>query len=431
MNLSRFTKHAFVRNALSLYGIQVASYVLPLLTFPYLARVLGKEKFGLIAWSQAFVGYFLTVTEYGFNFSVVREIAVSRDDPHQLNRTYTSAMAARFLLMLGSLAVMTAAVFLTPQFRAEWPLFYINFLTVVGTALFPQWLFQGLERMGFITVREIGARVLGLCFVFILVRTSQDYLWAAAIMSGSTAIGGLIGLLYVEKLTKVRFTRTSWPEIWHVLREGWHVFLSTAAISVYTKSNIVILGLVAKEAEVGVFAAAMRLVEAAKLLVFPMTNSLYPYVSRLGRPEALAFIRKSLPRVILPFTAISIGLGVLAPLGIHILFGRKYDEAIPLLRIMSPTPLIVAAGACFATLFMLALGYKKQWSNMIISASVFNFLALVPLLYLTRPSYAVAITSVLVEAFVTVFSYTFYRRNSSVPFHDPDITYGARVAEGK
>ena len=409
--LRRFTQHAFVRNALSLYGIQVASYVLPLLTFPYLARVLGAEKFGLIAWSQAFVSYFLTITEYGFNFSVVRQVSLARDRPEELNSIYSAAMAARFLLLFGCFALLTGIVAAVPKFRAEWLLFYINFLTVVGVALFPQWLFQGLERMGFITVREIGARIIGLLFIFLLVRTSQDYLWAAAVMSGSTAIGGLIGLLYVPKLTGVRFTKTSWPEIVTVLREGWHVFLSTASISVYSKSNVVILGLMAPQAEVGVFAAAQRLVEAAKLLVFPMTNSLYPHVSRLPRTEAIAFIRKSLPRVLVPFAAISFGLGVLAPLGIHVLFGQKYQAAIPLLQVMAPTPLIVAAGACFATLFMLGLGYKRQWSNMIIGAAAFNFVVLLPLLYFIRPTYAVAITSVLVEAFVTAISYAFWRRH--------------------
>ena len=353
----RFTRHAFVRNALSLYGIQVASYLLPLLTFPYLARVLGKEKFGLIAWSQAFVGYFMTITEYGFNFSVVRDISISRNDPVQLNRIYTSAMAARFLLMLGCLAVMTVAVFAVPKFRAEWPLYYINFLSVIGLALFPQWLFQGIERMGFITIREIGARVLGLLFVFVLVRSSSDYLWAALIMSGSTAVAGLIGLLYVEKLTGVRFTSTSGEEIWQVLREGWHVFLSTASITLYTRSNIVILGLIATEAEVGAFAAAGRIVDSAKLLVFPLTNSIYPHISRLAsesRPQAVDFIRKSLARVIIPFALVSFGLAVLAPLGIHIMAGSKFDESIPLLRMMSPIPLVVATGACFATFSCLA-----------------------------------------------------------------------------
>ncbi|MDQ6676350.1 MAG: flippase [Acidobacteriota bacterium] len=414
--LARLTKHPIVRNALSLYGIQLASYVLPLLTFPYLARVLGTGKFGLIATSQAFVGYFLVITEYGFNFSVTREISVARDDSQQLCRIYTSAMAARVLLMLGSLLLMTAIVFSFPKLRADWAVFYISFLTVIGSALFPQWLFQGLEKMGFITVREIGARLIGLLTIFFLVRTSADYLWAAAVMSGSSAVAGLVGLLYVEKLTGVRFTTTSWREIRQLLREGWHIFLSTAAITLYTRSNLFVLWLVASDAEAGMFAAASRLIEAAKGLVFPMSTSIYPHISRLAvesRPKAVSFIRKSIPRMAWPFLALSLGLGVLAPLGIHIVYGSKYDGSIPLLQIMSPIPIVVGLGVCFATFYMLGLGYKRQWSNMIMAASLFNFVVLFPLLWLMRAPYAVAITSTAVECFVTAASYLFFQRKES------------------
>ncbi len=412
--LARLTKHAFVRNAISLYGIQVAGYVLPLITFPYVAGILGKEKFGLITWSQAFIAYFQTVTEYGFNFSVVRDISIHRDDPAKLNSIYSAATAARFLLMLLSLAVMSIIVFSVPKFRAEWALMYIGFLAVIGLAAFPQWLFQGMERMGYITVREIGARLLGLMVVFILVRRREDYLWAAAIMSGSTAIAGIIGLLYVPKLTGVRFTSVSWEEIWRVLVEGWHIFLSTASINLYTRSNLFILGFVGTEAEVGIYAFASRWVETAKALVFPMSNSIYPHVIRLAadsRTEAVTFIRKSIPRVFAPFLLLSVGIWVVMPVGIHAYFGSQYNESIPLLRIMAPTPVITALGTCFATFFMMGFGYKRQWGNMIIATTAVNFVILIPLLLSIRPHYAVAITSVAVEAFVMVVSYWFWRRH--------------------
>ena len=117
--------------------------------------------------------------------------------------------------------------------------------------------------------------------------------------------------------------------------------------------------------------------------------------------------------MIIPFAFVSIGLAVLAPLGIHIMAGSKFNESIPLLRIMSPIPLVVAIGACFATFFMLGLGYKKQWGNLIISASAFNFVVLVPLIFLTRATYAVAVTSVAVEGFVAAASYWFWLRHEA------------------
>ncbi len=286
----KYLQHAFVRNAISLYGIQVAGYILPLLTFPYLARVLGKEKFGLIAWSQAFVGYFLTITEYGFNFSVVREVSLSRNDPAKLNRIYTSAMAARFLLMAGCFVVMAIIIPLVPKFQAEWRLFYIGFLAVVGMALFPQWLFQGIERMGYITIREVGARFFGLLVVFVLVRTSDDYPVGCGDYVRQHGFGRPDWTALRGKADRRQIHPRHVGGSLQVLREGWHVFLSTASITVYTKSNVVILGLIGTVSEIGVFAAALRLIDATKVLVFPMSGSIYPHVSRLAgesRPRQL------------------------------------------------------------------------------------------------------------------------------------------------
>src|SRR5438270_12974617 len=108
-------RHAVVRNALSLYGMQFAGYILPLFTFPCVARALGQEKFGLINWAAAFSMYFQTITEYGFNFSATREIALYREDQERINRIFTATMAARFILLVVSFALMAAIVFAVPK----------------------------------------------------------------------------------------------------------------------------------------------------------------------------------------------------------------------------------------------------------------------------------------------------------------------------
>lgn len=411
--LARLKQHAVLRNVVSLYGIQIAGYVLPFFTFPYLARVLGAGKFGRVQWASAFMGYFLAITEYGFNLSATREVSINRNKFETLSRIYTSTMVARFLLMLVSLALMTGIVFAVPRLRDDWALFYISFLTVVGSVLFPQWLFQGLEKMEYITIREVGARFIGLMTIFLVVRSEADYLWAAAVMSGSTALAGGIGLLYVRRITGIGFTRTSVLEIRQTLAEGWHVFLSVAAIKVYTSSNAFILGWIAKDEEVGYFMAASKLIDAAKTLVSPLSTAIYPHVSwraNESRADAVAFIKRNLFRLTAPFALISLGLLVAAPIGIHIIYGNKYDEAIRLLRIMSPIPFIVAFGTSFATYYMLGLGYKKEWSNMIITAGVLNFVILLPLLAICKATTAVAITSVAIESFVLLYSYVFYRQ---------------------
>ncbi|MDQ6664468.1 MAG: flippase [Acidobacteriota bacterium] len=410
----RHARHPVVRNALALYGIQVANYVLPLFTFPYLARILHPDKFGLIAYSQAFVQYFATITEYGFGFSATRQVAIHRNDPDKLSRIFTAVMAAKLILMMGSFAIMTAVVFATPKLREEWPLYYITFLTVLGSFLFPVWLFMGLEKMQYITMREVGTRMLALLPIFIFVHRESDYLIAAGIQSGSMALAGLAGLIAVPKATRVKFVKISRADIAEAFADGWHYFLSTAAITLYTTSNIVVLGFVASRESVGYYAAAKRLIDAAKSLVSPISTALFPHVSRLAaesRAGALEFIQKNILRLSLPFVLISGGLLVAAPLVLSLAGGKRFSnpESILILRIMAPIPCVLAFAHSYATYFMLGLGYKKEWTRMIVMAGALNFVVLIPLLFITSPAIAVAITGTSIEVFVLARSYVFYR----------------------
>jgi PST family polysaccharide transporter len=268
--------------------------------------------------------------------------------------------------------------------------------------------------MGYITVRELGARVIGLMAIFVLVRTEKDYLWAAAVMAGSNAIAALVGLIYAPAQTGVRFTRISLAELRQTYVDGWHLFLSTAAMTLYTRSNTFILGLVASESAVGAFAAAQRPVDAAKSMVFPLSTAIFPHVSRMGkdsRENVIRFIRKFTPLIAAPFALISLIFIVGAPIAVRLLYTHRYDSSIPLMQIMGALPLVVALSAPFGVYFMLGLGYNSEWAKLAMSAGIFNFVLLAPLLFLTRPEVAVSITSVVVEAFVLLRTWMFYRQH--------------------
>jgi len=408
----RYFRSSVVRNALSLYGIQAANYILPWFTFPYLLRVLGVEKFGAIAFAQAFVSYFQVVTEYGFNFTATREISIHRDDAQKLSQIFTATLVAKTLLMLGCLCVFSGIVFVVPRFRADAPLFFVTFLVVVANVVFPQWLFQGIEKMENITYREVGARLLGLAPTFLLVHQPSDYLIAAGIQSGSMLLAGIAGYVGFRKVTTARLVTVHAREIKRTFVEGWHVFLSTAAITIYTRSNTFVLGMLASDREVGYFSAAQRLVDAGKALVFPLTTAIFPHISKLAHdsPEkAIEFIRRNTLRLTAPFALISLVWIAGAPLVGRILFGPRFGPSIPLLRIMAPIPLVVAIGSIYATYYMLGMGYKKQWSQLIISAGAFNFVVLVPLLFVVSASYAVSITCTLVEVWVMAGAWIFYQ----------------------
>ena len=268
MNMSNASKR-LRGNILSLSVLQGANYVLPLITVPYLVRVLGPEYFGRIAFAQAFVQYFVVLTDYGFNLSATRAVALVRDDPERLSSLFCAVMIIKATLMAFGFGVMLLIVRLVPDFAQEWPLYVLVYLTVVGNVLFPVWLFQGLERMRHITVFTILARTLVVIAIFVFVHRQTDYRLAAALQASGMVIAGLLALAIVPRLVQVRL---HWPgvvQLRRVVVDGWHVFLSTAAINLYTSSNIFFLGLLTTPMAVGYFAAAGKLIKAVQGLITP------------------------------------------------------------------------------------------------------------------------------------------------------------------
>ena len=144
--LNRLLKHVALRNVLLLYLVQFSSYVMPVITLPYLSRVLSPEKFGLIAYAQAFMWYFITLTDYGFNLSATRQIAVHQEDTEEVSRIFSTVMVCKVLLTLLGLTILMTTVLAIPKLRPDWLLFLLAFLSVVGNCLFPLWLFQGLQK---------------------------------------------------------------------------------------------------------------------------------------------------------------------------------------------------------------------------------------------------------------------------------------------
>lgn len=407
-------KKRLLSNFLSLSILQGANYILPLITLPYLVRVLGPEKFGLIMFAQAFIQYFIILTDYGFNLSATREISIHRENKEKVSEIFSSVMIIKFSLMLISFIILTLIVFLFEKFRKEWLVYYLTFGMVVGQVLFPIWFFQGIEKMKYMTFLNILAKSIFTVAIFIFVHQVSDYIYVPLLNSLGFIIAGILALWIVFKDFGIKFTKASFESLIDQLKEGWHIFVSTVAISLYTVSNTFILGIFTNNTIVGYYSAAEKIIKAVQGLITPVSNTTYPYISKLVREseeKAIKFLKR-LIMIIGGFTFIgSLILFIFADLVIDIFLGEKFTNSVIVLKIMAFLPFIIALSNIFGIQTMLTFNYKKAFSRILISASILNiFLAfvLVPFYKHIGISFAVLIS----ESFVTISMFIFlYKKN--------------------
>lgn len=371
-------------NIAALFTLQAANYLLPLITLPYLVRVLGVEHYGRIAFAQAFIQYFAMLADYGFNLSATRSVAVLREDVEALSRLVSAVMLVKLFLMLTGFVAMLGIVLLVPVFNRDWPLYVLVYLTVVGNALFPAWLFQGLERMRQITVLIVLARLLMVVAIFVLVRREQDYHLAAALQAGGMVLAGVGALLTLPRLVVLRWHWPGWHELHKVVADGWHVFLSTAGINLYTSSNVFILGLLTNHSVVGYYSAAEKLVKAALGLIDPVSQAVYPHIATLAsrsRDAALAFIARLLRLQSLVALALSLLLYFMAEPLVGVLFGARFEPSVRVIEWLAALPFAIGLSNVFGIQTMLNFDMKLAFNRIIIASGLINLVLIIPLAY--------------------------------------------------
>ena len=398
-------------NIVSLGVLQVANYILPLLTIPYLVRILGPEYFGLLAFATATIMYFTMITDYGFNLSATRQISIIRDDKDKVTEIFSAVMMIKTALMVVSFGLMALLVFSFEKFSQHWEVYFVTFGIVTGQVLFPVWLFQGMERMKYITYLNIGSKAFFTVCVFIFVQEQADYLLVPLITAMGFIVAAVCSLYLVKKEFDVSFKWQTSVTLKFQLLEGWHVFFSTMAISLYTISATFILGLFTNNTVVGYFAAADKLVQAVKGLYAPVSQAIYPLIGNKineDKQTGLVFIKKITRIVGAGMFVVSVMLFVLADPIVNLMLGQQYQQSVLLLQIMAFLPWIIALNNIYGIQTMLNLGYKQAFSYILVAAAILG----VGLSLIFVPIYeglGTAITILLVEIFVTIVMYLYLR----------------------
>lgn len=410
--IEKSEKKRLLENIVSLGLLQGVNYVIPILTIPYLVRILGPDYFGLLAFSTATIMYFVLLSDYGFNLSATRQISIHRENPQKINEIFSSVMIIKISLMLFGFFLLILLTSLVQKFNEHWEVYVMTFGLVIGNVLFPVWFFQGMEKMKYITYINIFSKSVFTLLIFIFVNTKSDFILVPLFTALGGIFGGLWSLYVIIKKMGYKFICPTLSDIKFQLSDGWHVFLSSMAISLYTISNTFILGLLTNNTTVGQFAAIEKILQAVKGLYQPISQAVYPLIGKKfkhDRMAALGFIKQFSKIVILLMTLVSVFLYIFADSIVDLILGSQFANAATLLKIMSPLPLVIAISNILGILTMLNLGLKSAFSGILILAAILGIILSITLVP-SLQEHGTAYTLLVVELFV-MLSMFFYLRN--------------------
>jgi PST family polysaccharide transporter len=421
------------KNIISLYVLQLSSYILPLITVPYLVRMLGPEKFGLVAFGQSLTAFFVYLVNYGFDLTATREISRKRKSNKDVSNIACCVWSAKGILCLLGLSILLLLTLFVPKMGRNSILLLILFGIVVGNFLFPNWLFLGLERMKAISAINVTMRAVTTAGVFILIRNPDDYLLYAGLLSFQWIFAGITGVVFAIGRLKIRMIVPGAGEILHVFSEGWKLFVSHMAQSIYLIGNSFILGMLTNYTAVGYYSAAEKIIFSLLGLFRPLAQAVYPRFSQMAassRNSVLLWGRRLI--------FVMGGLGLMAsatmffgaPLVAKIILGPGYEPSITVLQILAILPFLASLSDVLSIQIMLPFSKDRFYALIRLTTAVLHVsmaVLLVPKLH----EVGMAVTLIISQAFILISTFLCLSYWKLSPFHyKPDEEYGTAPQSG-
>ncbi|MEI2275659.1 oligosaccharide flippase family protein [Sphingobacterium sp. ML3W] len=359
----------------SLGLVQLINYVFPLITIPYVSRIIGPEGYGIINYATAFVAYFNILISYGFDYTATRRIAA---EPSSLSKVFSEVMTARAYLFLVSVFLFIIALFVFSPLASNKAVAIIVFCSCISTCLTPQYVFQGMQHLNIFAFTNFLRGLLNCIFILILVKKADDLIVLPLInFFLSFGISGFLVAFAVKKF-HIQFNFISTKRVWGLLIEERMMYLSSFVVSIYTTTNIIVLGFFASKADVGYYTTAQSLIFIViNVLNLPLSTVLFPYISKAFNAnveEGLNVLRSLLPVLIYVLLVVGILIFFLAPFSIHLIYGNKFDNAIAPLKILAFLPLISMVNTFLGIQTMLNLKMDKDFFRVTAMAACIGFL---------------------------------------------------------
>ena len=356
--------------------LQIAGYIFPLITIPYLAKVIGVEGFGKIAFASSIIIWFQTISDWGFNYTATRDVARNRHDIERVSDIFSSVFWSRCLLMIVSFIILLFLTVIIPKFREDASVIFATFLMIPGYIMFPEWFFQAMERMKYITILNILSKALFTVAVFIFVKEKADYILQPLFVSCGYILSGILAFYYIRRIWGIKLKKIPAENIISTIRRSFDVFLNNIMPNLYNSFSTMLLGFVGGPLSNGLYDAGCKFVNIAQQFMQVLSRTFFPFLSRkIEKHHIYVMINVFLAAVG------SVMLYLFSPLLIRIFFTIEFAPAIKIMRIMSISLFFLMLSDVYGTNYMIIKGKEGKLRNITLVCSLIGFFISYPLIH--------------------------------------------------
>lgn len=364
-------------NFLSLSIVQGTNFLLPIIVMPYVISKIGTAGFGIISVAHVVMIYLSSISDYGFNLTATKDISLFRRDLVKISKIFFLTLASKLLITFFCFLLLLILILFVPAVHQHFTLYLLGFLYVVGQSILVSWFFQGMEKMQYITVSTLLARIIFVLLVFMFIRQKEDDIFFLFFLGIGNVIAGFFSIYLAIRIFKLKFIQPRWPEIIIELKEGWHITVSNLSINTYLYTNIFILRIFTNDLIVGYYSIAEKIFFAIRQILGIFSQAIYPRVCQFalkGEEQVYSFFKK----IYIPFLFSIMLLGfftfIFSPQIVKLFLTDPPALPFLLLRLLSFVPLIVCLNIP-AYQLLLAFNKKKSYSGILGFGTVINIIA--------------------------------------------------------
>lgn len=393
-----------IGNFLSLSSLQIVNYLLPLVTLPYLTKVLGVNMFGVLAIAGAVIMYFQTFVDFGFEYSATRDIANNQSNITIVSKILWTVTFTKIILMLISLILLITLILFIHFFRINYLIILLTFLSVPSSILFPEWFYQGMEKMKYITTLNVIAKTIFTVLIFVLIKKPTDYIYQPLLIAFGYFTSGVISVFIMFYHFKIKMYIPSFFEIKTAMVGSFDIFFNNLLPSLYFNLSTLFLALWWGNSVVGIFDAGKKVILLSEQAITVLARTFFPFLAN-NINKHIYYYKMSLMVGIIFMVLFFFGADLIA----NILFSKEFVGSIEIIRIMAISPVFFSLMSSFGTNYLILVHKEKTLRNITLTASIIGLIIAVVLIYFFQAKGA-ALTLVLVWCLRSILCVSYYKK---------------------